>query len=210
MYEPDDESLLVLIDDLAEHGWSLRRDFLPQTLTAQLARECRAQAAAGEMNPAAIGRAAGQQIVEGIRGDQILWIEPGQSEACDSYLALMDSVRQQLNRHLFLGLEDLECHFAFYPPGAFYQRHLDRFRDDDCRTVTVVLYLNEADWSDGDGGELRLWLRGGDVRELSPLGGTLACFLSGEFPHEVLPASRDRLSLTGWFRRRAENPLNAA
>ena len=27
-------------------------------------------------------------------------------------------------------------------------------------------------------------------------------FLSGEVPHEVLPATRDRLSLAGWFRRR--------
>jgi SM-20-related protein len=29
-------------------------------------------------------------------------------------------------------------------------------------------------------------------------------FLSADLPHEVLPASRERLSLTGWFRRRGD------
>ena len=35
-----------------------------------------------------------------------------------------------------------------------------------------------------------------------PQAGTLALFLSADMPHEVLPATRERLSLTGWFRRR--------
>ena len=52
----------------------------------------------------------------------------------------MDSLRQALNASLFLGLEDFECHFALYPPGAYYQKHVDRFRDDDARTVSAVLY----------------------------------------------------------------------
>jgi SM-20-related protein len=33
-----------------------------------------------------------------------------------------------------------------------------------------------------------------------PLMGTLVTFLSEEFPHEVLPAARDRYSIAGWFR----------
>ena len=40
-----------------------------------------------------------------------------------------------------------------------------------------------------------------------PQAGTLALFLSGEMPHEVLPATRERLSLTGWFRRRGTDVL---
>jgi len=35
-----------------------------------------------------------------------------------------------------------------------------------------------------------------------PQAGTLACFLSGEIPHEVLAAQRPRMSLTGWFKQR--------
>ena len=199
---PDSPLLQRLVDDIAEQGWSMQSVFLPSDLTAALAAECRARAEAGELAAASVGRGAGQAVREGIRGDHIQWLEPGQSVACDRYLELMDCLRQALNRGLFLGLEDFECHFALYPPGAFYQKHLDRFRDDDRRTVSAVLYLND-DWLPQHGGELRLYLADGAEREVPPLGGSLVLFLSSDFPHEVLPANRERLSLTGWFRRRA-------
>jgi SM-20-related protein len=145
-------------------------------------------------------------VIEGVRGDRIDWLESGQSAACDQYMALLDELRQALNFGLYLGLEDFESHFALYPPGAFYLKHLDRFRDDDRRAVSVVLYLN-PDWQPEHGGALRLYLKNGEVRDVSPLAGTLVVFLSAEMPHEVLPTTCDRLSLTGWFRRRGDNPL---
>lgn len=160
------------------------------------------------MVPAAVGRGEAQAVHEGIRGDQILWLEPGQSDASDFYLQLMNGLREQLNRELFLGLEEFECHFAFYPPGAFYKTHLDRFRDDDSRSVTAVLYLN-ADWQPDHGGALRLYLADGEARDIAPQAGTLLVFMAGDFPHEVLPTAVDRLSVTGWFRRRAVLPLSA-
>ncbi len=192
--------LTPIADDLASQGWSHQCLLLPADLTRALATECRAREAAGVLAPASIGRGDGQQVREGVRGDRIQWLEPGQSAASDAYLALMDELRQLLNRELYLGLEDFECHFACYPPGAFYQKHLDRFRDDDRRAVSVVAYLN-ADWQPEQGGELRLYLAQGE-RDVLPEGGSLVVFLSAEVPHEVLPANRDRLSLTGWFRRR--------
>jgi SM-20-related protein len=195
-----------LIDDLASQGWSQRALFAPQILTRELAAECRKRAYDGELNPASVGRGSTQQVQEGIRGDRIQWLEPGQSEASDRYLQLMDELRQALNQTLFLGLEDFECHFACYEPGAFYLRHLDRFRDDDRRTVSAVFYLNE-DWQAEHGGALRLYLNDGREHDVLPQAGTLALFLSGEMPHEVLPATRERLSLTGWFRRRGNDVL---
>ncbi|WP_341782263.1 2OG-Fe(II) oxygenase [Ectopseudomonas mendocina] len=195
-----------LIDDLASQGWSQRALFAPQILTRELAAECRKRAHDGELNPASVGRGSTQQVQEGIRGDRIQWLEPGQSEASDRYLQLMDELRQALNQTLFLGLEDFECHFACYEPGAFYLRHLDRFRDDDRRTVSAVFYLNE-DWQAEHGGALRLYLNDGREHDVLPQAGTLALFLSGEMPHEVLPATRERLSLTGWFRRRGNDVL---
>ncbi|MCO6056326.1 2OG-Fe(II) oxygenase [Pseudomonas sp. MOB-449] len=192
--------LTPILDDLARQGWSHQCLALPAELTAALAEECRARALAGSLAPASTGRGEGQQIREGVRGDRINWLEPGQSAASDTYLALMDELRQLLNRELYLGLEDFECHFALYPPGAFYQKHLDRFRDDDRRAVSVVAYLN-ADWQPEQGGALRLHLADCE-RDVLPEGGSLVVFLSAELPHEVLPANRERLSLAGWFRRR--------
>jgi SM-20-related protein len=198
--------LAPIVDDLAEHGWSLQPLFAPQLLTLELAEECRKRAAQGALAPAAVGRGGQQQIREGVRGDHIQWLEPGQAPACDRYLELMDELRQALNQSLYLGLEDYESHFALYPPGAFYQKHVDRFRDDDRRAVSAVLYLNQ-DWQAEQGGALRLYLADGSSRDVLPQAGSLLLFLSADMPHEVLPATRERLSLTGWFRRRGNGPL---
>jgi SM-20-related protein len=103
-----------------------------------------------------------------------------------------------------LGLFELEAHLAVYPPGSFYRRHLDQFPGVGERTVTTILYLNQ-DWIQPGGGQLRLYTGPVDQRryeEVLPLGGRLVTFLSARFLHEVLPARRDRLSITGWFKKR--------
>lgn len=93
-------------------------------------------------------------------------------------------------------------HFALYAPNAFYKRHLDQHKNQDTRVLTVVTYLNES-WEDSDGGELQIYLEHGQTVKVKPRAGTLVCFLSSEYEHEVLPAKRERASLTGWFRKRA-------
>ena len=199
-------SVACIIDDLAEQCWSLQTHFIAPTLTHALAEECRKRAAAGLLVQAGVGRSALAVVSEGLRGDHIQWLEAGQSEACDQYLAVMDELRQALNQALFLGLEDFESHFALYPPGAYYKKHLDRFRDDDRRAVSVVFYLNEQ-WQAEQGGALRLHLADGRLYDVWPQAGSLLVFLSADMPHEVLPATRERLSLTGWLRRRGYGPL---
>jgi len=199
--QPLQRHLPQIIDDLAARGWSRLDNVLPASLTHELAEECRKRARAGALNPAGVGRGQGLAVREGIRGDSIQWLEQGQSAPSDGYLQAMDELRSALNQAFYLGLEDFECHFASYPPGAFYQKHLDRFRDDDRRTLSAVFYLN-ADWQPEQGGALRLYPEGGGELDVLPTAGTLVLFMSAELPHEVLPASRERLSLTGWFRRR--------
>lgn len=190
-----------MADGLAEHGWSQHNIFLPLELTQELATECRALAASGALNPAGVGKGPAQVLRADIRGDRILWLQAGQSLACDRYLQIMESLRVMRNRELYLGLDEYESHFAFYAPGAGYQAHLDRFRDDDCRTVSVVIYLNH-DWLPEQGGALRLHPLGKSTEDIAPVGSRLVLFLSADMLHEVLPATRDRLSLAGWFRRR--------
>lgn len=201
-----DSLLSRIIDDLAEFGWSLQTQFAPTSLTRELAEECRQRIAQDTLVPAGTGRGHAVAVREGTRSDHIQWLEAGQSPACDGYLQLLDELRVAINQSLYLGLVDYESHFAFYPPGGFYLKHLDRFRDDDRRAVSAVLYLNDG-WQAEDGGQLRLYLADGQVRDVLPEAGTLVVFLSADIPHEVLPASRDRLSLTGWFRRRGDGVL---
>jgi SM-20-related protein len=113
-------------------------------------------------------------------------------------------LRLALNRELQLGLFEYECHFARYAPGAFYRKHVDRFSRDSRRRLSSILYLNPA-WAAADGGALRLYMERTPESarvDIAPAGGTLVLFLSERFPHEVLPATRERLSLTGWFKTR--------
>lgn len=197
----DNTMLLQIADDLVKRGWSQQDAFLPPELAQELANECRARAAQGALTPAGIGHGAALEVQEQIRGDRIQWLEASQSPACYQYLQIMETLREQLNRTLYLGLDEYECHFALYPPGAFYQKHLDCFHDDDSRTVSVIVYLNE-DWLPEYGGALRLYPEQQPEQEIAPLSNRLALFLSAGMLHEVLPTHRERLSLTGWFKRR--------
>lgn len=192
---------LSIVDGLCQAGWLMQEHFISPELSRQLAAECVQSMLSGKMKGAGVGSGHAPLLQPDIRGDHIEWLETGRSEACDRYLAHMETLRCMLNRELFLGLEEYESHFALYAPGAFYRAHLDRFRDDDKRTVSVVLYLND-DWQPEHGGALRLHPQGAPVVDVLPQAGRMAMFMSGEMLHEVLPTARERLSIAGWFRRR--------
>ena len=80
--------------------------------------------------------------------------------AATAYLAIMDDLRQTLNREYFLGLAEYEAHYACYEPGSFYRRHVDRHGADvegggsGQRVISTVCYLNEPGWPADAGGEL--------------------------------------------------------
>lgn len=201
-----DDVLDSALDELVAQGWAQCDDFLPAPLVRELAAQCHQRQAQGLLARAGVGRGKDQLVQASVRGDSIQWLEPGMSTTVDTYLAAMDTVREALNRSLYLGLVDYECHFALYPPGAFYKKHVDRFRDDDRREISAVFYLNEH-WSVADGGALRLHLPDQQSLDIAPVSGRLLLFRSAQMLHEVLPAGRERLSLTGWFRRRGEGVL---
>lgn len=199
-----DTALEPLVDTLAHTSWVVQPGFLSPDEVEALRAEAEERRAAGAFHRAGVGRGE-QALVRGeIRGDHIYWLdESNAGPAAQAVLTRLEGLRLAVNQGLYLGLEDLEAHFAVYPPGAGYQRHLDRFRDDDRRTLTVILYLNPPDWRDEDGGHLLFWpVIDAPPVVIAPLGGTLVSFLSDRFWHEVTPAQRDRYSLTGWYRRR--------
>lgn len=200
------ERLLSIADRLADDGWAVTQSGLDCEVLAELERNCRSLWRSEALRPAAVGRSGEQKVLPQVRGDHIRWLDD--CAACPAhaaYLQAMDALQRTLNRTLLLGLDHYETHYALYPPGAGYRRHVDRFKDSPLRTVSVVLYLN-SQWQPGDGGELRLHLPDGIV-DVEPRAGTLAVFMSDSIEHEVLLARRHRASLVGWFRRRPDNPL---
>lgn len=179
-------------------------DFFGPELTAALRGDCQTSSRQGDFREAAVGSGERRQIRIEVRGDEIQWMQqPASSEAQRTFLDRFEQLRLTLNRTLQLGLFEFESHFARYPAGAFYARHIDQLRADSHRKLSCVIYLNE-NWKPEEGGELRFYLDGGGAKfeDVLPEGGRLVVFQSGRFAHEVLPAKRERISIAGWFKAR--------
>ncbi len=192
--------------DLSSSGISIRDQFIPDA-EVQALRECaRTRDLRGEFAPARIGGQGAQQRRESIRGDFICWLREPLLPTEHVLLRRMEELRLQLNREAFLGLFELELHYAKYPPGSAYARHVDQPLGTSQRRVSLALYLN-PEWQRTDGGVLRIHgAQDGGAKDgfidIEPLGGRLVCFLTSGREHEVLEARCERLSISGWFRAR--------
>jgi len=188
----------TLADGLAEQGFAIVDNFLSAQEVDSIFGLDDFKNALLQFKKAGIGKQEGKQINEGIRGDYIHWIDRTQSAApLALYLKRLEDLVQYINRSLFLSLKDYEVHMTIYPIGSFYKRHLDQFKKDDHRKLSVICYLNK-NWEESHGGQLRMHLPEG-AKDVFPMAGRLVCFRSDQIEHEVLPATRERLSLTGWM-----------
>lgn len=219
----------TIVQELNTRGWSISNGYFSAEEVAMLRAECRVRWDGGDFRHAGVGRGAELKIRPELRGDHVYWLDPTipDTPQQQKYFRALERLRHAINGELFLGLFDYEAFFAVYPPGRFYKKHLDRFRGNTNRfaqdvaaqsntaageialpggqrTVTCVLYLND-DWQASDGGALRLYLDAagaGPWIDVLPCAGTLAVFITEGRWHEVLPANRERMSLTGFFRTR--------
>ncbi|PLW81196.1 2OG-Fe(II) oxygenase [Kineobactrum sediminis] len=185
--------------DLRDQGYTVCPNALPETLVNSLMAHL-ADLNTVRFQRAGVGRQEDHTLNKRVRTDAISWI-------CDDFPAGSDwlswtgELQRALNEQLLLGLFSFESHFAHYRPGDFYRRHVDAFRGGANRRLSLVVYLN-PDWQLAEGGELLLYTSASpdEMFRILPCLGTVVLFLSEEFPHEVLPATRDRYSIAGWFR----------
>nr|WP_228517678.1 2OG-Fe(II) oxygenase [Aliidiomarina indica] len=177
--------------------------FLPQHEATSLYDYAR-QLGEPDWNSAGIGREQLHTLNTRVRSDQIRWLHADHPIE-RAYLDTMDALRIHLNRTLFMGLFDYECHLARYQAGTFYKKHLDAFKGRSNRVLTTVYYLN-PEWEARDGGALVMYKENGDVLEtVLPQQNTMVIFLSDMFVHEVKVAHKERFSMTGWFRHNTTN-----
>lgn len=187
--------------DLKTCGISVRDQFLSAAEVRRLQKCANDRQSRGDFAAARIGSHASAQRHETVRGDFTCWLREPFYRAEKVLLDRLEDLRLELNREAYLGLFDLELHYALYPPGAAYAQHVDQPHGTTHRKVSLVLYLN-ADWAPADGGALRFHDSNTQVLDIEPLGGRFVCFLTPGREHQVLPARRERLSISGWFRGR--------
>jgi SM-20-related protein len=202
------DPLSAAINAIALNGYAIIENFLAPTEIDALASIVKEKWLKGNMTSAKTGKTGLKN--QNIRGDYIAWLESeDQHPAVESYMRQMELLRMMLNLQLFLNVQELETHVALYPVGSAYQKHLDQFNHGDLnqiqhRQLSAILYLNQ-NWQESHGGALRLHLNENESIDILPNAGRIVLFLSAKFWHEVLPAQRERMSITGWFRTRSQS-----
>ncbi len=195
-----------VINDLLAQKYSVVDDFFSPAEILTLRNSLLFKYEEDQFKKAAIGSKTNELIVRSIRGDFILWMdEKAQEEAEKLFFSKINEFANYLNKTCFLGILHKEFHYALYPEGTFYKRHLDTFQNDDRRKLSIALYLNEPNWQPKYGGELAIYLPEGAQEktiEISPIQGRMVIFESQELEHEVKTANQNRLSITGWLKTR--------
>jgi len=195
-----------IIEDISESKYSIVVGFFSPAEVDILRENLLEKYEEDNFKKAAIGNKTSEMIAKSIRGDFILWInEADAGEAEKIYFSKINSLVEYLNRTCFMGILTKEFHYAVYPEGTFYKRHLDTFQNDGRRKLSMVCYLNNENWQPENGGELSIYINTGDQEEeikIYPFPGRVVIFESQELEHEVKPVKVPRLSITGWLKTR--------
>jgi SM-20-related protein len=195
-----DHIFVEIIQGILEKGFGIADHFLTPQEVWNL------KADLSELYSAALFRKVGIRsgdmyaVEDSILGDFIYWLrEDASSGAQKHYLNKIREFIDYLNRTCYLSINDFEIHYAMYPTGTFYRKHIDRFQGDAQRLLSVICYLN-TEWRPGDGGEPKIYSGRDKAVIIEPLAGRLVCFESARLQYEVVLAHRERISVTGWLR----------
>lgn len=196
-----------LITDILEKSYSIIDDFFDASEIEELRDSLKDIYEADCFKKAAIGDKFNEEVDKTVRGDFILWINEAEGRAVERrFFNKINNLVDYLNRTCFLGILQKEFHYAVYPTGTFYKRHLDTFQNDDRRKLSMVCYLNDDSWVATNGGELTLYLpseNGETALDIIPKPGRMVIFESQVLEHEVKPVlASERLSITGWLKTR--------
>ncbi|AZZ37229.1 hypothetical protein CIK05_10665 [Bdellovibrio sp. qaytius] len=190
----DLEQLMQKVDD---SGWGMT-SLDPQLAQLLLERFNQVQEQ-GLLTSAAITQSvAAADSAKTIRNDLTYWLEKEHHPSEQQVLEKLDEVLIAFKNYFRISLSHLECHFAFYPPGHFYKKHIDQTADNNKRFFSFVIYLN-PNWKDSDGGKLVGFDNEQKIFEVMPHFGDMILFKS-DIPHEVEISHNERRSIAGWFR----------
>lgn len=188
---PGDWNVDQILDDLDQHGFSIIDDAYSSEYQHAVSQECLNHL--NKFRNAAIQNG----VVNNIRSDHILWLQP-EFQISHRHIQTLQQFSQILNRAFYLGIKDVEAHFACYHAGEFYALHRDNPQDKNGRMISSVYYLHEQ-WQKDWGGELHLQDKHGQWHIIQPKPNRMALFQS-DLLHEVLISKQQRLSITAWLR----------
>lgn len=221
------------LEHLAEHGFLVAENFLSDELYEELQNDVQTLRKGGRFHVAKIGHDGMIQDentpFKDIRHSETCFIgkmaddELTKCQARSELYNILGKLKTELetNAHVKSGSqtknipaldkETEELMYAYYPQGGYYRRHRDAEPGSasNWRKYSFLLYLNDKDWKQQDGGQLRIHRDSGDDQlpagelpnfiDVQPKAGTLVLFRSDQCPHEVIDTHRDRVAIVGWF-----------
>ena len=188
---PKSWSVDQILDDLDQHGFSIINHAYDTEYIHNLVQECTHHL--NQFRDAAIQNG----VVSNIRSDHILWLTED-LPISNIHVQTLHAIGQEFNRAFYLGIKDVEAHFACYNVGEFYALHKDNPQGKNGRMISSVYYLHE-EWQNDWGGQLHLQDKHGHWHTIEPKPNRIAFFQS-DLLHEVLVAKHQRLSITAWLR----------
>ncbi|MEX1002023.1 MAG: 2OG-Fe(II) oxygenase [Crocinitomicaceae bacterium] len=192
-----DEIYIQWMDQLAEDDFVVLDHFIDEDLFQLIFNFFEDRLNENDLKVAGIGALGDHTINKKVRGDFIFWLDRSRDEVLHEFYERVDELIIKLKTYCFLPISDFEFHLAHYPPGTFYEKHIDQFKERNNRLISFVLYLN-PNWQPGDGGELLIHKKD-KVITINPLGRRLLVFKSDKVEHEVAQTAKNRYSLTGWL-----------
>jgi SM-20-related protein len=180
-----------ILDDLDQHGFTIIDHAYSAEYGLQLVAECTSNL--NRFREATIQNG----VISNIRSDHILWINEELTIA-QQHIDALKQLSQILNYSFYLGIQDVEAHFACYNAGEFYALHRDNPQGKNGRMISTVYYLHQ-EWQDDWGGKLHLQDKNNVWHTIDPQPNRIAMFQS-DLLHEVLEAKHQRLSITAWLR----------
>lgn len=188
-----------IIEDLMSKHYAVADNFFNDALLIGLKQQLELKINTDTLNQAGVGNKSQLVKNQQIRTDKIQWIEADSTNQFEqSFNQQINDFCQYLNRTCYTGIHDSEFHYACFEQGAFYKRHIDRFKNDNARKFSMVTYLNE-NWTEADGGTLMIYTKKEDISVL-PIWARTVIFKSDVLEHEVMVAQENRLSVTGWLK----------
>lgn len=195
-----------IISQIIDQSYAVVDEFFETSLLEELATHLHLLYDSNALKKAAIGKHFDEHIKTEIRGDYIQWIDERNANVLEAdFFKQINHFVDYLNRTCFMGILHKEFHYAVYPEGRFYKRHLDTFENDQRRKLSMVFYLNK-DWSASSGGNLVIYTQENQKEKaisIIPKFGRLVIFESSILEHEVKPVLKGlRFSITGWLKVR--------
>lgn len=188
---PDHWNLNEIMTQLDEFGFCIIDHAYSNEYLTQVRDECLSHL--DKFKNAAIQNG----VMSTVRSDHILWIDDQLELACQ-HTHILNMLGQNLNEYFYLGIKEVEAHFACYEAGEFYALHRDNPQQKNNRVISSVFYLHEQ-WQASFGGELKLQDKQQCWHVIDPKPNRIALFQS-DLLHEVLLSHHQRLSITAWLR----------